>query len=335
MLLIFSLSSCFKKEEPIVLPNGDSELASFYLGPGYEKDVFFDLSTNTYQERKRADWDIRFEASKDGYGVYINTAKNMVVRRIGLKHLNEPAAVDTNDFKNYAELLEPPEGIASKSAMGDWQSYNEIIRNDTGYGIYVLELRYNTGYARFKRIQILDVDDDSYSVVITDLVDKNGDTIISGQKRKIPKDPNQNFTYYSLADTGRILENTEPDKHTWDFVFTRYKQWMYGGFYGPITGVLSNSNKVEVARDSAMNSFDAIDKNSINKYNFITNMNGIGYDWKTWTSPGGGGGTYIIAPKLTFIIKDTDGNYYKLRFLDYYSNLGVVGNPKFEFIKIQ
>jgi hypothetical protein len=90
---------------------------------------------------------------------------------------------------------------------------------------------------------------------------------------------------------------------------------------------------VEVAKDSAMTPFDEIDGNSISKYHFTTNRNGIGYDWKTHAQ--GPGGAYSIAPKVTYIIKDTEGHYYKLRFLDYNNALGQSGYPKFEFIRIK
>lgn len=337
-ILLLSLTACFKKEDPIALPAGNSEINSFSLGKGYEKEVFFDLSTNSFQERRWADWDICFDASKDGYGVFINTGKSMSVRKINLFGLKELSAIDTLFFKNqdHPELVDPPEGDASKAAMGDWRTY----KNQGLDGIYVVELKYNTGYDRFKRIQVIKKDDTAYFVRVTDLFDLKGDTVFNAQVLTIPKNPNQNFTYYSFSNNNRgIIQNAEPDKNNWDFVFTRYTHFFYDilpnkvPFPYKLSGVFSSTNHVEIARDSAVTAFEDIDAGSIPKYQFTKNRNGIGYDWKTHAQSALG--SYSITPRVTYIIKDTDGYYYKLRFLDYNNELGEPGYPKFEFIRIK
>ncbi len=337
LLLLLGLSSCFKKEDAIVLPIGDSEIATISLGANYEKEVFFDLGTNTFQERQWADWDICFDASKDGYGVFINTGKEMVVRKIDIVNLTEFKAVDTNYFKSKPELIDPPEGRADLAAMGDWRGY-KTTGSQVLDGIYVIEFKNNTGNDRYKRIQIQAEDDTSFYVRITDLY-KDNKPVTWGETLQIPKDPNQNFTYYSFANGGRVVENAEPDKTTWDFAFTRYKHIFYNvlpnnqPFPYTVSGVLSNTNNVEVARDSAMTAFDDIDASTVSKYQFTKNRNGIGYDWKTHAQ--GPVGAYSITPKVTYIIRDTDGYFYKLRFLDYNNDLGIPGYPKFEFIRIK
>ncbi len=338
LLVMLSMSSCFKKEEPLVLPTGSSDIATFNLGQGYEKEVYFDLSTNSFQERRWADWDIRFESGKDGWGVFINTGKNMSVRKVNEFQLFEDEASDTNKIKEIPELLEPPEGKAATSAMNEWQSYKRV-QVSTFYGIYVIELKWIAGHKRFKRLQIQAVNDSFYYVRITDIYDQNNQVIGTGETLEIPKDDRQNYTYYSFGNGGHVVNNAEPDKHTWDFVFTRYTHIFYNvlpnnaPFNYIVSGVLSNTNKVEVAKDSAVTPFDEINAGSISKYTFSTNRNAIGYDWKSHAL--GPGGAYTIAPKLTYIIRDTDGAYYKLRFLDYNNSLGQSGYPKFEFIRIK
>ena len=49
----------------------------------------------------------------------------------------------------------------------------------------------------------------------------------------------------------------------------------------------------------------------------------------------GAAGNYTVNSNITYIVKDTDGNYYKLRFLDFYNNKGDKGYPKFEFSRIK
>jgi hypothetical protein len=42
-----------------------------------------------------------------------------------------------------------------------------------------------------------------------------------------------------------------------------------------------------------------------------------------------------VNAKITFIIQDTDGQIYKLRFLDFYNAKAEKGYPKFEFLRIR
>jgi hypothetical protein len=337
VILFWCLSSCFTKEEPMALPSGNSEIATLSLGTNYEREVFFDLSSNTFQERRWADWDLRFEASKDGYGVFINTGKDMFVRNTGYVGLIQ--TLDTNKFGKSPKLVDFPEGQASVSAIGNWRQYNLIKPPPqiSEYMIFIIQMDYKSGYERFKRLQIQDADDTCFKLVITDLYDKGGLPVTSGKQIIIPKDPDRNYTYFSFEKG--IIKDAEPYKNSWDFEFTRYKHiffnilpdnkpWAY-----TLSGVLNNPNNVQVARDSAVTAFEDIDVNTISKYQLTTNRNTIGYDWKTHAFSGVG--NYSIAPKLSFIIRDTDGHYYKLRFLDYNNNLGIPGYPKFEFIRLK
>ena len=57
----------------------------------------------------------------------------------------------------------------------------------------------------------------------------------------------------------------------------------------------------------------------------------IGYDWKIFDFENG---KYIIDVQRVFIVKSTEGFYYKLRFIDFYNQDGLKGYPKFEFQKL-
>jgi hypothetical protein len=336
------LTSCFKKEDALVLPKGNTTIQSFYLGNDYKNEVYFDLGTNSYQQRERSNWDMRFETSKDGWGIFINTGNNIRVKKPNVYNLEEPGSYDTAhiSFLLSDTLLDAPDGFPETSAFKDWKKYFKIksSTNDTSWGIYILELNYLPGHKRFKRIQIESVDEEKYVCVITDLFDDNGKPITSNPvKIVIPKDPAQNFTYISFTNGFHIINNQEPDKASWDFVFTRYTHFFYDilpngePFPYILTGVLSSKNNVEVAKDSSDN-FADIDRSFLSKYTFSKEANAIGYDWKNHAF--GAAGTYTVNSKITYIIKDTDGKYFKMRFLDFYDAKGEKGHPKFEFIQI-
>jgi hypothetical protein len=333
-LLTLIFSSCFKKEEPIKLPFGESVIQSFYLGENYDKQIFFDLSSNTYQSKELVDWDLRFESSPDGIGVFINNGYDIKVRKTNLYNLDEPLTLDTNYIKSLPDLIDAPEGTVEGSAIGDWRNY--VLPGSNKSGIYVLELIYNKGWDRYVRMQILNSNDSEYVCKFSPLSYKG--TLVTEWPTTtiIPKDINKNFTYYTFKNGGRVVDNAEPDKKTWDLEFAKYKHIFYN--YGPnpfpylVTGVLSNSYNVEIALDSTKG-FDNIDANELTSYQYTKNRNGIGFEWKSFDFSSSF--VFSVNDKYTYIIKDTEGKYYKLRFLDFYNEQRVKGYPKFEFILIK
>ncbi len=323
------LSSCFKKDDAIVLPLGTTEISSCFMGDNYEKQMYFDLSSNTFIEKQLVDWDISFESSDNGFGVFINTGYNIKVRKANIYNLNETLVRDTTYIKQQSELVDGSDGKISSSAIGDWRSYK--INDGSGgyiYGIYFIELSYLTGTDRFRRLQIIGVSDSVYAIKITKLDEFNAPITL------IHKNKMQNFTFYSFKNGGGVVDNVEPPKTMWDIEFTKYKTVIPNPpttILYSVLGVFSNRNNVTVGIDST-SKFEDIDAKYISNYNFSTNKDAIGYEWKTFDRTSY---VYTVNSNITFIIKDTDGDYYKMRFLDYYDKFRVKGNPKFEFIRIK
>lgn len=331
VLLLLALTSCFKKDDPIVLPAGGTEINSCSMGQNYENQMYFDLGTNTFQQRYLSDWDLCFQSDPSGKGIYINSGKNIVVRKIEIYNLNEKQGKDTDNYiKNYPELVDASNGRVGESAIGYWESYQlPDGRGGTIYGIYILELRYLSGEDRYRRLQILGSNDSEYAVIINTLTSVNTNVTI------IPKQKNQNYTYYTFKNGGGIVQNAEPDKETWDIEFTQYKTIITKNTPVPILyqvkGVFSNPNKVSVAIDSTKK-FEEIDASFIPFLKFSTDRDAIGYEWKSYDIQKG---LYTVNQKITYIIMDTEGHVYKLRFLDFYDKMKVSGNPKFEFTRIK
>ena len=58
---------------------------------------------------------------------------------------------------------------------------------------------------------------------------------------------------------------------------------------------------------------------------FNKNWNEIGYDWKEYDQ---NAGRYTIVPNRFYILKTKNGNYFKMRFVDFYDDQGRKGYPK-------
>jgi hypothetical protein len=335
-LLILLSTSCFKKDDAVDLPPGITEISTCFMGTDadhYSKQMYFDLSTNTFYEKQIQDWDLCFQSADNGYGAFINGGNTITIRKADLYNLNEKLTSDTNYILKQDELVDASNGNPAQTAMGDWKTYKKPSgTGDTIHGIYFIELGYIAGRERFRKLQILSVNDSFYSLKICKIDDNDGPII------KIQKNKTQNYTYYSLKNYGKVVDFAEPSKGEWDIVFTKYRTTIPNPpttILYTLTGVLSNPNNVAVYLEKTLK-FDDIDGYSVNNITFNTDRDAIGYDnWKTFDYVNGAKGRYTVHPELTYIIRDTDNKYYKLRFLDFYDKQDRTGNPKFEFIRIK
>jgi hypothetical protein len=68
---------------------------------------------------------------------------------------------------------------------------------------------------------------------------------------------------------------------------------------------------------------------NVNNDNFIADQRGIGSDWRNVFNGGS------IKDDRFFVLKDADGNLYKIRFNTLTDDSGIRGNPKFEYSLLQ
>ena len=95
-----------------------------------------------------------------------------------------------------------------------------------------------------------------------------------------------------------------------DSVFARN---VYQPYY--VNGALSNhENLVYVGRIND-NRFEDFGLEDARKIKFSDNRNVVGWDWKEFEV-----NKYKIVDNQYYIIKDGEGAYYKMRFLDFYKN---------------
>ena len=99
-------------------------------------------------------------------------------------------------------------------------------------------------------------------------------------------------------------------------------------FHARHISAISNRSGVEVA-EIFDKSFEEIGFDDINNYPFSLNIDIIGYDWKTFT-----GGSFTVHPEQSYLVKTTEGIYFKIHFIDFYNQMGDKGNPKFEVVAL-
>jgi hypothetical protein len=308
MLTLFLLSSCEKAELPVPAHNPGSIITtSVFMESDYRNQLFFDLETNSLvKQNRKTDWDLGFETSATGRNVILNSAKLMFAA-----NTQQSNFTSVNSSSGYTFNIDMPSGNLDSTAIGNWTA-NQVYVIDRGYD----EVGTHQG---FKKIEFVSVTTNEYVVHFANLDGSNEVTM------HIPKDTTYNFTYLSL--TGNIA-SVEPPKEHWDLSFSQYTH-----FYTSdettylVNGCLSNRTKVEIA-PIFDKEFAAISFNDVANYPFSKTINTIGFEWKEYDFDTG---SYIIYDHKNYIIKSTEGKYYKLHFIDFYDDFGVKGTPTFEF----
>lgn len=303
--------SCKKEELPVPAHDpGNVTTATVNMESNYKWQLFYDLKTNTVVgQNLKTSWDIGFEATTSGYRIILNTSKAMFARNTG--NTNFATITDTTGFA-VNKKWDEASGSLDSTAISDWRTTNNVYVIDRGYN--------ETGvHQGFRKIQFQTVDAAKYIVRFAQL-NGTGDVTL-----QINKDSIYNFQFLSFNTSNVLI--IEPPKATWDLEFTSYTHIFYDTPPTPylVTGCLLNRYNTSAKMDSLV-TFSSINLASAQTYILSPSINTIGYTWKTYT-----GGTYITHPQMNYIIKDSEGFYYKLHFIDFYNGLGVKGNPKWEF----
>lgn len=322
----FAITSCFK-DDKMVTPHkpGNALVGEVTLTDNYKNQVFFDLSTDsaTYSEVKTV-WDLGFECADSSWQIILNSSKFMKLVRTGKTNLSD--FFDTTGIK---WLFDPSSGNPDSNAVGNWLNIssepdtytNEVYVIDRG-----MDEEGNVQGAR--KVQFYKWDNDHYSLRYTNLDGSNLDSCI------ITKNQSKNYTGFSFNKKGYQIE-IEPDKNAWDIQFTQFTTILYtdiGHIPTPylVLGVTLNPNLVMAAiLDNA--NFDKVDFEYVKNITLSNRKDVIGYEWKRYSFTTG---EYEINLKNTYIIQDTHGYLYKLRFTSFYNKEGDKGYPRFEFVRL-
>lgn len=306
-----ALASCKKGELPVPKhDSGDVITSAVNMESNYRYQVYFDLKTNTVVgSNLKTAWDLAFDAEASGYHIKLNGSKSMYA--YDTETTDFDAVTDTSGFGN-GKSWDEPTGNLDSTAVGEWTGENHVYIIDRGYNE-------NGVHQGFRKIVFESVNANEYQVKFAAL---NGSGLT---ELTIAKDDTYNFAFLSFESSSVVM--IEPPKADWDLVFTQYTHI----FYEPeltvylVTGCLLNHSGTRSVMDET-NAFADIDFSFVSGYNFTSNVNTIGYDWKEFN-----GSTYVVLSDKNYIIEDRDGLYYKLHFIDFYNSAGVKGNPKWEY----
>ena len=312
--LLVTIISCEMDELPIEPHNpGNLIINQLFLGEKYRNQIFFHLNTNSVTAQNlKNDWDIAFQNLSYGNSIIINSTQFSKVAVINNKNFMLDVNIDTLDWK-----YDSPSGIFDFNAMDNYLNENVFFIIDRGYDLDDEYLQ------SFKKIKIDSIRNNNYFIKYSNLDNTDLRNLV------INEDLDLNFQYFSFDNNGVVI--IEPKKENWDLLFTKYTHLFNqdnGVFPYMVTGVHINYlNHTKVAIDT-INNFEFINYDNINNYLFFEKSDIIGYNWKSYSISDQ---LFTIYPNINYIIKTSEGRYFKLHFIDFYNDLGEKGYPKFEF----
>ncbi|HEU4555866.1 MAG TPA: HmuY family protein [Chitinophaga sp.] len=315
LTLIAALGACSNDDDtaPVIPP---SDGASMKLdgggGTGAPNAVYVDFSADKQTAVARTGWDLGFYSGGD-YRVILNYTSSMAVKALDKTDITQAGLDDTTGISlalgqgaGTLDMVDDVYGSLSKTAIA------AVNAADAANRVYLVkpETASATDPATWYKIKI-SRNGNGYRLQYALLA------ATAIQTADISKDTRFNFTFYSF--TGNKVVSVEPEKAAWDI------QWSYGVYFaGSGTAVIpylfsdfvfSNSLAgVQAAEATTADGFNydtfaAADLTS-SKLVFTATRDAIGSKWRATA-----GATLGIKTDRFYIVKDTGGNYYKLKFV--------------------
>ncbi len=305
-------------------------------GANFGNKVFVDISTTRQNAILRTNWDLSFYTGTDDFRVKLNSSMNMMAKQLNKIDLNSVSSADTIGFTNEVAFspfaptaislpyIDYPNGDLTRTAIA---AISTTASDNRVYIVNRGSVIGTSGASRgWKKIRIIRNGSNGYTIQYADIA---ATTFTSTD---IPKDENSFYKDFSFENG---ITTIEPTKKKWDFAWTYFANTTNFGTgevpYMFQDVVLLNRNvqaaKVLVSSKPFVDFAEA----DLNTQTFLSTQNAIATDWRS----GGGPGT---APSVRtdryYIIRDTDNNYYKLRFTALTQN-NERGYPSYEAILIK
>ena len=272
------------------------------LGASYAHQVWYSLQSDEQGSAPKNNWDIAFAASGFGSTILTNSASGVMLWNYPGSDASGWASVDTTGLSTWTPRYNSDTSWAL-GAMGryadpsnpsdlDWGIYNMTTHIVTGDSIYIIKL-VNGDY---KKLMIEDLTGGIYHFKFANL---DGSSPMTASLDKTSYS-GKNFGYYSLVSNSAL--DREPVAANWDLVFTQYTAFIPSAY--TVTGVLANAG-VSIAKVTGL-----ADKNTYIDYasaSFVTPINTIGYNWKTF-----GGTGYTVQDSTVFFVEVQNHDIWKV-----------------------
>lgn len=334
----------------VVQPINGATVAAKVGGPNQPNQVFVDLSTNVQTGVKRDAWDLGFSTGSD-FRVVINGTVKMAVKKLDTTNIDAVQTEDATVAVGYNTMaswgyVDNPTGILTGNGGGNGTAISEISSNAADNKVYLVNMGFEVGTtvpnpgsaaldgsARgWKKIRITR-DGNDYVVDYANLNDTTHKTV------KISKKADFNFTFLNLTSGKEV--SAQPAKKQWDLSFTGFTNYYPNGadqityyFADFITTNVYAGTKVYMITSTAANlasEYANFTKANVDESKFTASVTDQRIVGDTWRNGGGPSSSPSIKDDRFYIVKDVDGNLFKLKFIALTNDAGERGNPVFEY----
>lgn len=345
LIVCVLFSACSNDDGPTIDPPISGAIVDPNVGgPNQPNQVFIDLSTNKQTTVSRDTWDLGFYSGNE-FRVILNNSASALARPINKSDLNSVTAADTTGFGaqldidaifgalfgpplawlgDAASWVDDPSGDLSKTAIA------EISATDGDNQVYIINRgkRPDGSKRGWMKIRVIR-NSNGYTLQYANI------DATSFNELTIAKSSDYDFVFANL-NTGIV--SVAPEKNDWDFAFTVFTDLLS---VGPTTSIpyalkdfiVTNAGKVEVAQVEITTdvTYENFVFGNVGGIDFDNGVKTIGSGWRRVARPGSSDETGVKA-NIFYVVKDTSGNYYKLRFTRLVDpNSGERGNPQFQF----
>jgi hypothetical protein len=298
----------------------------------YPSDVYYSFANGIVKTVPRSNWDIAFKTNARSSSILINSTYGINLWEVPTQDTTAwgetkwTTTIDTIGMKGTWGALINSDTTWSLSAFErnatghpdyGWGQYNSITHDVNGNSLFIIQLH----DLSYKKIWIKQRNATTNTYIIK-FANLDGSSSVNASIN-CSTYGTKNFVYYGLS-TKEILDR-EPAADSWDIVLTRYLEMTSDGqtlVPYPVIGYLQNENTT-VAQVSGN-----VESDSYEGATFLTAMNSIGSDWKTYSNS-----AYTITPDVKYFVKTKSSNIYKLVFKKFEGSS--TGNTIFEKTKLK
>lgn len=318
-------------------------------GPNEPNQVYVDLSTGTSVGVERTAWDLGFYSGSE-FRVVLNGSLKMAVKKLATTNIDEVQAADSSVSVNFSVpsslgYVDNPTGILTGNGGGEGTAIAEISANDADNAVYLVNMGLGLsttapatgganvdGAARgWKKIRILKSGND-YKLLYADIDATTHQEVI------ISKRPDYNFTFFSMVNKAQV--DVEPVKTGWDLNFTTFTNYYpYNDTYVlypfadyTLLNVKGGTRAYEIKTEDANGGeagYNAFILAQVDNSKF--DASALDHRFVTWRTEAGPSTTMSVRTDRFFIIKDAEGNLYKVLFRALKNDAGERGYPVFEY----
>lgn len=352
------LTSCSSSDDSVAPGPGNKPAEGSIVqpnigGPNEPNQIYFDLSTNQAKQVLRTTWDLGFYSGSD-FRVVLNGSVKMAVKQLATTNIDEVQQEDPGVSVNFgvdASLgyADNPNGILTGAGGGQGTAIAEISANDSENKVYLVNMGLGTtdkapdvGSANvdgdprgWKKIRILRSGND-YKLQYADIDATTHQEVI------IAKRPDYNFTFFSMVSKSEV--SVEPVKTGWDLNFTTFTNYypfqttfvLYPFADYTLLNIKGGTRAYEIKTSDPNGgeaAYNAFILGGVDASKFEASA--ADHRFVSWRTEAGPSTTMSVKTDRFYIIKDADGNIYKVLFRALKNDKGERGYPVFEYKLLQ